>query len=188
MQTFQFKIQIKDLQNPPVWRRVLVPADITFDEFHEIIQIVFGWENSHLYQFSKKGYASQPLYKVPDEYDDDTVEDSTETIITEVFTTPKQTFTYIYDFGDDWKHHIVLEKIADTENTIPLCLAGEGACPPEDCGGIPGYYNLIEILSDPKNPQHKEMKSWLGLGKNEQWDVNAFDITAINEVLEESYN
>jgi hypothetical protein len=187
MQTFQFKIQIQHLQNPPVWRRVLVPSDITFDDLHEIIQIVFGWENCHLYQFSEKGYASYPLYK-PDDCDGDTVKDSTETIISEVFVTPKQTFTYIYDFGDDWKHHIVLEKITDTENTIPLCLAGEGACPPEDCGGIPGYYNLLEILSDPKNPQHKEMKSWLGLGKNEQWDVNAFDITAINEVLEESYN
>ncbi|HEX8019071.1 plasmid pRiA4b ORF-3 family protein [Mucilaginibacter sp.] len=188
MQTFQFKIQIKHLQNPAVWRRVLVPSDITFDDLHEIIQIIFGWENSHLYQFSEKGYSSQTVYKVPDEYDGDTVEDSEETIISEVFTKPKQTFTYIYDFGDDWTHHIVLEKITDTESTIPVCLAGEGACPPEDCGGIYGYNNLIEILSDPKNPEYKEMKSWLGLGKNEQWDVSAFDIEVVNEEIKGSFN
>ena len=62
-------------------------------------------------------------------------------------------------------------------------MAGKGACPPVNCGGIPGYYNLTEILSNPKTPEYKEMKNWFGLKKDEQWDVNAFDIRAVNEKL-----
>ena len=185
MQAFQFKIQIQGIEKPSVWRQVLVPAHITFDQFHQIIQTVFGWEDYHLYQFSKSGWGSKPIYKIPDEYDnDETTQDSRTTFLSEVFTAAKQTFAYIYDFGDNWKHHITLEKIAEMETAVPVCLAGTGACPPEDCGGIPGYYNLIEILSNPKGPEYKEMKNWLGLKKNEQWeDVNAFDITAVNEEL-----
>ncbi|MDB5288055.1 MAG: plasmid pRiA4b family protein [Mucilaginibacter sp.] len=138
MQTLQFKIQIQDIQKPPVWRRVLVPDDITFDEFHQIIQTAFGWEDCHLYQFSKNGWSSELIYKIPDEYDDDeTTQDSRITFLSEVFTIAKQTFAYIYDFGDNWKHYIILEEISDTGKTIPMCLAGKGACPPEDCGGIP---------------------------------------------------
>jgi hypothetical protein len=181
MQTFQFKIQLQNIQDPPVWRRVLVPADITFDEFHQIIQAAFGWENYHMYSFSKSGWSSPVFYKIPDDEDDEKVEDSSETSISEVFTKAKQTFTYIYDFGDDWKHRILLEGILDEQLIAPICTAGKGACPPEDCGGVTGYYNLIDILSNPKDPEHKEMKSWLGLGKNGQWDANAFDINIANE-------
>lgn len=145
MQTFQFKIQIQDIQKPPVWRRVLVPAHVTFDKFHQIIQAAFGWENCHLYQFSKSGWSSEFVYKIPDDYDDEEItENSRTTFISEVFTMSKQTYTYTYDFGDNWMHSIILEKISDTEKPVIVCLAGKGACPPEDCGGTPGYYNLIE--------------------------------------------
>lgn len=74
----------------------------------------------------------------------------------------------------------------DEKILAPICTAGKGACPPEDCGGIPGYYNLLEILGDPKHREHKEMKKWLGLGKNDNWDVNAFNIDEINERLSEA--
>jgi hypothetical protein len=187
MQTYQFKIQIQDIQKPPVWRRVLVPAQITFDQFHQIIQVVFGWEDCHLYQFSQYGWGSEPIYKIPDpEYDDETILDSVIGKLSDVFDTVGQKFIYIYDFGDNWKHNITLEEISDTKIAVANCIAGKGACPPEDCGGIPGYYNLIEILSNPKNPEYKEMKNWLGIKKDEQWDVNAFDITATNERLKRS--
>ncbi len=186
MQTFQFKIQIKDIQKPPVWRRVLVPNNVTFDEFHQIIQASFGWGNCHLYRFSQLAWKSEPDYKIPDDYDDDTIQDSRIVKLSAIFTRPKQTFTYLYDFGDDWIHQITLEEILDKEVIIPTCTAGKGACPPEDCGGTAGYYNLIEILSNPKDLEYKEMKRWLGLKKDEQWDVNAFDIIAVNEKLKTS--
>jgi hypothetical protein len=187
MQSLQFKIQIQDIHKPPVWRRVLVSNNITFDEFHQIIQAVFGWEDCHLYQFSKSGWSSTMIYKIPDEYDDDeTTQDSRTAFLSEVFTTAKQTFAYIYDFGDDWKHYIVLEEISDAGKPVPVCLAGKGACPPEDCGGTAGYYNLIEILSNPKDQEYKKMKNWLGLKKDEQWDVNTFNSIAVNEKLKTS--
>ena len=65
----------------------------------------------------------------------------------------------------------------------PFCTEWEGACPPEDCGGAPGYGYLLEVLNDPANPDHKEMRKWLGLRKGQQWDVNAFDIDAVNDRL-----
>jgi hypothetical protein len=184
MQAFQFKIQIQDIQKPPVWRRVLVPSHITFDQFHQIIQAAFGWEDRHLYQFSKSGYSSAVFYKIPDDYDDeeDTF-DSRTTFISEVFNMPKQTFVYIYDFGDDWKHKIVLEEISMMDSEHSICLAGKAACPPEDCGGVPGYYNLIEVLNDSKNPDAKNMRNWLGLRKHERWDVDFFDISEVNNRL-----
>jgi hypothetical protein len=181
--TYQFKIQISDVQMPSVWRRVLVSRHITFDEFHRIIQAAFGWGNYHLYQFSLKGWGSKYNYKIPDEFDGNTSKDSRLIKISSVFNELKQTFTYIYDFGDDWKHHIILEAVSDEGIIVPECKAGKGACPPEDCGGPWGYMNLKETLADPKHPDYKEIKRWLGLGKHDQWDADAFDIKATNERL-----
>jgi Plasmid pRiA4b ORF-3-like protein len=180
---FQFKIQIKDIQKAPVWRRVIVSENITFDRFHKILQAAFGWENCHLYQFSANGWGSEHIYKIPDEeYDnDDAIEDSTSVKLSEIFSVPKQTFFYIYDFGDDWKHQIILEKILDEKIINAICTEGKGACPPEDCGGPWGYLNLLETLADPKHPDYKEIRKWLGLGKDKQWDVNAFDIQVAND-------
>jgi hypothetical protein len=181
MGAYQFKIQIKDIQKPPVWRLLLVADNITFDEFHEVIQIAFGWDNYHLYQFSPKGYGSTPLIMPahPDIEEED-ADDSEITELSEIFTKPKQTFLYIYDFGDDWKHQITLEKISDETLTAPVCIDGKGACPPEDCGGPWGYANLLEILADPGNPEYGDMREWLCLDEDEQFDVNAFDIDEVN--------
>jgi hypothetical protein len=180
MKAYQFKIQIQDIQKPPVWRRILLPAHITFDQFHQIIQAAFGWEDHHLYQFSKTGWQSANIYKVPDEYDDDRILDSTTTFISEVFSEINETLAYIYDFGDNWVHKIILEEIADIDKATAICLSGKGACPPEDCGGAPGYNALIRTLNNPKDPDFKEIKNWLGLGKNETWDADTFDINEVN--------
>jgi hypothetical protein len=177
----QFKIQIKDIKKPAVWRRVLVPDHINFDVFHQIIQAAFGWGNCHLYRFSQLAWKSEPVYKIPDDYDSDTVQDSRTIKLSEIFIHPKQTFTYLYDFGDDWIHHIILEEISDEEIITPVCAAGKSACPPEDCGGPWGYSSLLDTLNEPQHPEYKETRKWLGLGKNEQLDVNAFDIKIAND-------
>ena len=183
MPAFQFKIQLKNVENPPVWRRVLVPSDITFSTFHDVIQIAFGWENCHLYQFSPKGWGSGPAIQLTVEEDFGETIDSEVIELSEIFTRARQSFVYIYDFGDDWLHQVKLEKISDEVVIIPLCMDGEGACPPEDCGGPWGYMTLLESLADPKHPEHKDMREWLGLARGQKWDVNAFDIKAVNEEL-----
>lgn len=179
--TFQFKIQLKNISDPPVWRRLRVPGQFTFLRLHSAIQAAFGWVGYHLFQFSPKGYASFPVIAIPSEDDDTDFRDepkldAAKIKLTELFTQPKQKFTYIYDFGDDWTHQITLEKITDEKLLRAECMAGSGACPPEDCGGPWGYANLKEILANNKHPEHNEMKEWSGLGPKEKWDAEAFDL------------
>ncbi len=180
---FQFKIQLKDVNNPPVWRKLQVSSNCTFYKFHTIIQYAFGWKFSHLYCFSPKGFGSSPMIESYPEDDvyfeklEDESLDATQTILSDIFNKEKQKFTYIYDFGDSWTHEIVLEKIhKDEVLNKPLLMSGVGACPPEDCGGSWGYESLKETLADKKHSEHKSMKEWLGMSPKEKWDATDFDI------------
>lgn len=187
---FQFKIQLKDVNNPPVWRQLQVSSNCTFDKFHTIIQYAFGWEFSHLYCFSPTGFGSSPMiesYPEDDEYfeklEDESL-DAKQTLLSDIFTKEKQKFTYIYDFGDSWTHEIVLEKIQKDEVlTKPLLMSGVGACPPKDCGGPWGYESMKETLADKKHPEHRSMKEWLGLHPKENWDATDFDIDANQRLI-----
>jgi hypothetical protein len=105
------------------------------------------------------------------------------TKLNKVFTHEKQTFNYLYDFGDDWSHKITIEKLAPDDIKCPFCMAGKGACPPEDCGGPWGYENLKAIMSDSKHEEYEDMKEWLGLDKDEDWDANYFNLEEVNEML-----
>ena len=141
---FQFKIQLLNISIPTVWRRLLVPEQFTFLRMHKVIQVAFGWEDCHLFQFSPKGYGSEPNISMSFEGDDFAEEkiDPSKIKLSDMFGIPKQRYIYIYDFGDDWKHQIVLEKITGDKKLRAECIAGQGACPPEDCGGpwaMPGY-------------------------------------------------
>jgi len=183
MATFQFKIQLKNVE-PPVWRRLVVPSNITFRSFHHVIQAAFGWGNYHLYQFSPKGWGSMPAIQAQIGDDLELTLDSETVLLPDIITHEGQALVYIYDFGDDWQHQIKLENISEQAVRIPLCTGGEGACPPEDCGGPPGYMLLQETLANSKNPEYKDMREWLGLAKGEKWDVkNAFNMAAVNNVL-----
>ena len=181
---YQFKIQLKNVTKPPVWRRVIVSEKLTFHELHEVIQNVFGWDDYHMYQFSPSGYGSNPIIGIISKDDFEQPEmDSMKTKLNKVFTKEKQSFIYIYDFGDDWIHKIVLEKLVPDPIESTVCLAGKGTCPPEDCGGPWGYENLRLILADPSHEEYKEMKEWLGLDDDEEWDADAFDQDEVNERL-----
>jgi len=192
--TYQFKIELENVSDPKVWRKVIVPSDFTFEEFHFVIQISFGWEFSHLFFFSPKGYKSRPIIEMIDDDDeffemlDDDSMDADTTILSDIFIKEKQKFTYLYDFGDDWKHQITLEKIyKDDENEKPILINGEGACPPEDCGGPWGYQDLKDVLADKNHPEHNEMKEWLGLRPRDKWDAAAFDLETFQEFLNENF-
>lgn len=175
---FQFHIQLYDVMDPIVWRRIMVPEDYSFYHLHAIIQVAFGWENSHLFEFSP-GNGSKPTIGIPHP-DMKGTKDARKVLLPEVFKEAGQLFIYTYDFGDSWEHVITLEEISKDPLTKAACTGGEGACPPEDCGGMPGYENFKAIMKDPKHPEYEEMKDWLGMTKKQKWDPHKFDLKRIN--------
>ncbi len=183
MTAFQFKISLNG-SKPPVWRKVLVPSTTNFADFHLIIQAVMGWENSHLFAFR---YPNDPDNQIGIPYDDDfmdmEVRNAKKIKLKDEFKHEKQELIYDYDFGDSWEHVITLEKIQDQTIMHPVCLAGKNACPPEDCGGIWGYYDLVEIVNNPEHDEYEDMRDWLGLEEGENWDPTYFDLEATNQAL-----
>lgn len=181
--TYQFKIQLKDISKPPVWRKVSVPAQFTFLKFHEVIQAAFGWEDYHLFQFSPKGFASRSSIGVPDPdgWSEEDTQDSRKIKLSDVFKKEGEKLIYIYDFGDSWEHQLLLERILPDKTLKATCLDGKGNCPPEDCGGVGGYEELKEIMAHPSYPEHESMKEWLGLEEEESWDPAAFDLEVTKE-------
>ena len=175
---YQLKVTLSGAR-PPIWRRILVPSSINLGDLHEVLQIVMGWSNYHLHQF----IAGPMTFGVPDDEfgDDFETEDEMEYELSQVLRKEKDSLTYEYDFGDDWEHKIVLEKILPPDSSIkvPRCIKGKRACPPEDCGGVWGYENLIDVVQDPSHPEHEEMLEWVG-GK---LDPEHFDLEEINTVL-----
>ena len=182
---FQFKIQLRGITNPPVWRKLLVPEQFSFLQFHDVIQAAFGWNGTHLFRFSPNGYNS-PTISIPNkEWDMEPVLNCKKIKLTEIFSAPKQKFVYLYDFGDDWFHDIVLEKITDDKLIKADCIDGKGACPPDDCGGAWGYENLKQIVKNPKDEEYKDMRDWLGLASDEVYNPNLFDIDNTRKLIRE---
>lgn len=189
--TLQFKIQIRNIQKPPVWRRIVIPANFTFNDLHLAIQESFGWENYHLYQFEKAPYDRGWKVKIPDEMDNgdffmSEVINSEQTVVSSFIQSMNlKKFVYVYDFGDDWIHDITLEKTDEDETILhPVCLAGKGACPPEDCGGPWGYENMKQLLAEaPDDEESLSYKEWMGLDDDEEYDPSYFDINEVNARL-----
>ena len=172
----QLKITLGGVSRPPVWRRVLVPSDVTLADLHEVIQQAMGWDNCHMHVFSMGGQE----YGSPDPELGHASDKKV--LLSQVLTGPGDRLRYTYDFGDDWEHDIVLEetRTAAPEETYPSCVAGKGACPPEDCGGAWGYANLKEILADPAHEEHQDMLEWLGLDAGEDFDPKQFSVAEVN--------
>lgn len=155
--TYQFKIKLRGITNPPVWRCVLVPAHFTFSGFHAVIQKAFGWWNEHLYCFSDRPYCR--MLNIAEVREDDWGNapdfDARKFTLGEFYgerLNPKYKLCYVYDFGDDWIHDITLEDIIEELHPHASCTAGKGACPEEDCGGQWGYEDMKENgeIDDPK--------------------------------------
>jgi len=172
---FQLKITLEG-SKPPIWRRVQV-ADCTLDVLHEIIQIAMGWENYHMHQFDWDGLCfSHPEAKL-----DDDVYDETRAYLSQLVADGCKKLRYWYDFGDDWWHTIEIEESIEPKPTdrFPVCLKGVGACPPEDCGGVWGYYEFLAAIRDPKHERHDELVEWAG----DDFDPECFDLDEVNLVL-----
>src|SRR3989344_4814496 len=180
---YQLKITLKNLR-PPAWRRILLPTDSTFRELHEVIQVAMGWSNSHLHQFSTKKHRGLFLDGVitdthlPEDIEpiEDAV-DERDVRLCDRLRGAGDRCEYWYDFGDDWRHEVLLEKILtpDPRMEYPICIGGKRQCPPDDCGGPWGYSDLLAILADPKHKEHKEMLEWLCIDDPEEWDSEELD-------------
>ncbi|HZS48892.1 MAG TPA: plasmid pRiA4b ORF-3 family protein [Blastocatellia bacterium] len=174
---YQLKITLRE-SKPPIWRRIQVTDDTTLQDLHWILQIIMPWTNSHLHQFQADGeYYSDPEMEIEDALDETKVK------IRDVVSGPKARFSYEYDFGDDWRHEILVEKVlpADPAVEYPVCLAGKLACPPEDIGGMWGYYHFLHLINDPSNKEGKELLEWVGGSFNPA----EFDLELINKTLHE---
>ncbi len=171
---FQLKITLKDIR-PPVWRRVQV-RDCSLADLHEVIQVAMGWENYHLYDFEVGG----ERYTDPRGMDDLDMEDAGRVRLGQLAPKEKAKFRYTYDFGDNWQHEVLVEKILPPQEgrEYPVCIAGKRACPPEDVGGPWGYTEFAEAIRDPEHEQHEEFLEWRG-----EFDPEGFDLEAVNKQL-----
>ncbi len=179
---YQLKIELVGV-SPPIWRRVLVPGHVSLALLHGIIQIAMGWDNDHLHQFIiDKRFYSDPDFELGGFGDMPRVRDEYKTILMNVAPRAGKVLVYEYDFGDSWKHRIKVEKILKQEPSTGdavTCIDGARACPPEDCGGVWGYEDMLEAIKDPKHEGHASALEWLG----EDFDPEAFDLAATNRDL-----
>jgi hypothetical protein len=177
---FQIKVTLLG-SDPEIWRRLLVPASITLDDFHHVLQIAMGWDNAHMHEFRK----GKQIYGVPNPeerfFNMPRTIDDRKVRLDELLLRLGSNFVYAYDMGDSWEHAIVFEKRLPVDPNLkyPACLGGERACPPEDCGGIYGFYDLLEVVQDPEHERHEEMLEWVG----EEWDPDAFSPEDVNRRL-----
>ncbi len=173
---YQMKVTLDGI-SPPIWRRILVTSDTTLGKLHRILQVVMGWDDYHLHEF----VIDEESYGKPDPDDFHEVKNERNVRLSKVIFGEGTKFEYIYDFGDYWRHKILVEKILppESDKQHPICIKGKRASPPEDCGGIGGYYEFLEAIQDPDHPDHEDMLDWAG----GSFDPEAFDIDEINRML-----
>ena len=180
---YQLKVLLLETRQP-IWRRLQVPGNANLGWLHAVIQVAMGWTNSHLHQF-KVGTACYSDTRVyfAEFVDEPAILEERKVELQQVAPKEKAVFGYDYDFGDSWDHEIKVEKILPPNaalGTVASCLDGARACPPEDCGGVSGYENLLKILKRPKDPEHQRMKEWVGGA----FDAEAFAVETTNHWLQ----
>ena len=175
---YQLKVTLDD-SKPPIWRRILVPDNITLADLHEIIQRTMGWGNYHLHMFNIFGQ----VFGDPedDEYGDFGTKNEKRYRLNQLGLREKTKFSYEYDFGDSWEHVVLVEKILEPDPDVayPVCIKGRRACPPEDVGGVWGYAEFLVAIKDPNHPEHEMYTEWIG----DDFDPAYFEIDEVNSLL-----
>lgn len=162
---YQFRIVLREIE-PPIWRVIQTPSNYSFWDLHVAVQDAMGWLDCHLhsFRFRMSHKRKDTILGIPDDgsFDLDILP-GWQFPIAAYFTEPGKTALYEYDFGDSWLHDVLLEGILLKDKTLkyPRCIDGGRACPPEDCGGVPGYHEHLEILSGPQGPEYREHVEWL---------------------------
>ncbi len=182
--TYRIRVDL-DGANPPIWRRLELASDLTLARLHDIVQTAMGWTDSHLHEFASGDSPTDRLaehYRPQASLDDDVLGvDEASVRLDEVLAEPGDRLFYSYDLGDDWSHTLRLEAVSPREPEQPAaaCLAGARACPPEDCGGIWGYQDLLRTLSRPESADAEDLLEWVGPG----FDPGRFDADEVNATL-----
>jgi Plasmid pRiA4b ORF-3-like protein len=180
--TYQIQVLLS-ATDPPIWRRLQVPGDANLGWLHAVLQVAMGWTNSHLHQFiCGENVYTDPTFDLQQYEGDPPVLDERKATVAEVLPNVGDGIVYEYDFGDSWEHLVTLEKILPASSRTRLtamCVAGARACPPEDCGGVGGYEELLKALKNRKHPEHRSMKEWLG----RPFDAEHFDSSTVNKWL-----
>lgn len=175
---YQLKITLQG-SNPPIWREIQVGSHITLYKLQRILQMVMGWTNTHLHQFTIAGTCygqSHPEYGLE-------MKTERRARLDELVPQENDKFIYEYNLDDSWLHEIVVEKVLPPQSGVhyPRCIDGDRACPPEECGGVRGYAEVLEILQNPKDADYEQTREWLG----EDFDPADFDIDEINRQLKQ---
>ncbi|TWF75618.1 pRiA4b ORF-3-like protein [Pseudonocardia hierapolitana] len=190
--TYRVRVDLTGTK-PPLWRRLELASDMHLDELHDVLQIAFGWTDSHLHRFSAGPSTYDPdteHYLSPFEVEEgERGTPESEVRIDEVLADVGDTLYYVYDFGDDWLHSLKLEAVLPRDDTAPraACTAGRRPGPPEDCGGVPGY-ELFDAATDPTHPHHSAARAEIIHTYGSDLDVERlaptpFAIDEINEAL-----
>ncbi len=170
---FLLKIQLLDIE-PAIWRRFVVPDSITLDRLHDVIQIVMGWTDSHLHEFT---IGNKRYTEYPESREDGLI--CGKYRLGDQIKQKGRSFSYLYDFGDSWEHELVLEEsryFNPDMRTEVACLEGERACPPEDVGGVSGYFEFCNALKDQNHEEHESYMEWSG----GDYDSERFDSGSVN--------
>jgi hypothetical protein len=174
-----------NLNSNTAWRRIVTPVDITFHQLHEILQVAFGWNSSHLYNFSITDESGQCVVRVVSEHEDmDESFQGCEMLLDDNvslrdYIGEQWKIDYLYDYGDSWEHEIKKQRaIAGHDKNYPVCIMGEGNTPPEDVGGVYGYEEFLQIIADPKHEEYESTLAWA----SSQWHRD-FDIEFVNRRL-----
>jgi Plasmid pRiA4b ORF-3-like protein len=162
---------------PRVWRRLLVPGSIRLAKLNDVFQVAMGWTNSHLHRFT---IGDESFAMLLDDYPEDEADEKEVSVLQAI--AEHRRFSYEYDFGDSWGHEVVVEELTRLPHGLKhaVCLDGQNACPPEDCGGVGGYAALLEALADPTHVDHNELMDWVG----GTFDPALFGLAAVNAELQ----
>jgi len=174
----ELRVTLLDV-SPPVWRLVRVPSALPLSTVHAILQIALGWEDRHLHEWR----VGDVTYGLPDEDSwGEELADESAALLADV-APPDSVLHYDYDFGDGWEHLVEVAAVRPYNANVPpvACIAGERACPPEDCGGPRGYERLVDALRDPEDPDHDAVLEEVG----DRWDPDEFDVSSVNHRLEQ---
>ena len=165
--------------DPPIWRHIQVPSTILLCCLHDALQPVMGWTGSHLHQFEKDG--NYWGVQEHDEFSELDLIDERQTQLGNVLEKEGDALIYVYDFGDNWRHEVVLENVIPVNHVVktPICFGGERRCPPENVGGVRGYGEFLEVISDPTHEEYEHLAGWAG----GPFHPEDFDVKAVTETF-----
>ncbi len=183
----QIKVTLDDIE-PPIWRRLVVPLTTTLSQLHYILQAAMGWTDSHLHQFEIGGLRYGDLRLLnQDRFEGDAQAFDASEVGLRDFQfryDDGPSFVYVYDFGDDWRHTVQIEKLLAVKPApkVATCIEGERSCPPEDVGGPPGYFEFLRVLLTPEPEEIEEqrhLKRWSG----GRFDPERFDVAKTDKAV-----